>query len=69
MMKKTTYTLFILFLSFSASFAQAPEMATRLRADGKIYMVVAVMLVIFLGVAGYLFSLDRRIRKIENSKK
>lgn len=42
------------------------EMATVLRSSGKIYVVVIVLSVIFLGLVVYLFSIDRRLKKIEN---
>ena len=57
--------LFILLLTNIAAFAQEPEMATLLRSNGKIYIVVAVMAVVFIGLAIYLFSIDRRLKKIE----
>lgn len=37
-------------------------------ADGKIYVVVAVIGIIFAGLALYLFRLDKRIQKLENEK-
>jgi len=33
--------------------------------QGKIYIVVAVLTVILLGIAIYLFSIDRKLRKLE----
>lgn len=42
-----------------------PAMATGLRADGKIWVVVGVILIILLGLLAYLVSLDRRIAKAE----
>lgn len=36
-----------------------------LRSTGKIYSVVAVILIILLGIAYYLFRLDRQISKLE----
>lgn len=45
---------------------QQPEMADALRRDGKIYIVVIVIFTIFIGLVIFLFTLDRRIRKIEN---
>ena len=36
-----------------------------LRSVGKIYVVVAVIVVVFLGLAFYLWSLDRRLTSIE----
>lgn len=45
----------------------AIEMADVMRADGKIYVVVAVLLIIFLGLIGYLIHLDRKISKLEKN--
>jgi len=36
-----------------------------LRSTGKIYSVVAVIAVIFIGIALYLFRLDNKITKLE----
>jgi len=41
------------------------EVATGLRADGKIYVVVAVVVTILLGLVIYLISLDRKISRLE----
>ena len=51
--------------------AQNPpvEMADSLRRDGKIYIVVIVIFTIFIGLVWFLFSLERRIKKIENQHK
>lgn len=38
------------------------------QAIGKMYVVIAVIAVLFLGLMGYLFSLDKRISKLENLK-
>ncbi|MBE8713468.1 CcmD family protein [Sphingobacterium hungaricum] len=68
-MKKFSLFLAFLFASFSSVFAQGEiEMATGLRSSGKIYVVVLVMLTIFFGVGLYLFSLDRKIKKLEDKK-
>ncbi len=48
--------------------AQAVEMADTLRNSGKIYIVVGVIAIIFIGIVVYLFTLDRRISKIEGKK-
>jgi hypothetical protein len=49
------------------SFAQAQqvEMADVMRSNGKIYTVVIVCLTILIGLFLYLFSLDRKIAKLE----
>lgn len=65
-MKKTA--LFIItFISSLAVFAQdnGIEMADKLRSSGKIYVVVAVMLLLFTTFILYLFSIDRRLKKVE----
>ena len=41
------------------------EMADRMMASGKIYVVIAVLLLIFLGIVLYLILLDRKIGKLE----
>ena len=41
------------------------EMADRLRADGKIYVVVGIILIILVGFIGYLFTIDLKIKKLE----
>ena len=52
--------------------ADGVEMADRLRADGKIWVVVAVIAAVFAGIIIYLVRLDRQIGKLEkevNEKK
>ena len=44
--------------------AQA-EMADTMRSEGKIYVVVAILLIIFVGLIGYLVMLDRKVSRIE----
>lgn len=45
--------------------AQEVEMADTMRSNGKIYVVVAIVLVIFLGLIGYLVLTDRKISRVE----
>lgn len=70
-MKSILLTLcFMLSLSM-ISFAQntnGVDMATEMRESGKIYVVVMVLAVIFIGIAIYLFSIDNRLKKIEKQK-
>ena len=44
--------------------AQA-EMADTMRSEGKIYVVVVILLIIFSGLIGYLVMLDRKVTRIE----
>ncbi|GAB3936405.1 CcmD family protein [Larkinella terrae] len=68
MIHKLLALCFLLLLSFSTQ-AQDVEMADRLRADGKIWVVVAVILVTFAGVVLYLIRLDSKISKLEKEIK
>lgn len=58
-------------LMTSAIYGQSiePEMADAFRADGKIYVVVAVCLIVLLGLVMYLTGIDRRLRKLEDTTK
>lgn len=49
--------------------AKPVEMADKLRADGKIYVVVAVVVVILLGIFVYVARLDRKISTLEKERK
>jgi CcmD family protein len=44
---------------------QEVEMADNMRSEGKIYVVVAILLVLFTGITFYLFSLDRKASRLE----
>ena len=41
------------------------ENADMMRSNGKIYVVVAVVLTVLLGLFFYVFNLDRKISKLE----
>lgn len=47
---------------------QDVEMADLMRSNGKIYVVVAVLLLILLGLIAYLVVLDRKVSKLEKQK-
>lgn len=71
MRKLTKYwgALMLLLLSLSAQAQmQEPEMADVLRENGKIFVVIIIMAIIFLGIAAYLFNLDRKISKMEKEQ-
>ncbi len=65
-LKKITLLLTVLLLSVT-SFAQDKpvEMADQMRSNGRIYVVVAVMLTILIGLVLYVVRLDRKISKLE----
>lgn len=66
-MKKLTL-LMLMFCSISVAMAQPAqqvEMADALRSSGKIYVVILTICIIFTGLAIFLFSMDRRLKKLE----
>ncbi len=67
-MKKLISFLLLVLLPFMSLLSQEVEMADVMRSNGKIYVVVAVMAIVFLGIAFFLFYLDSRIKKIEKRK-
>ncbi|MDP9049084.1 MAG: CcmD family protein [Bacteroidota bacterium] len=69
-MKKLAFLLLVL-SGYSVAFAQQPEsveMADTMRSSGKIYVVIVTIIIIFAGLAIYLFAIDRRLKKIEKNK-
>lgn len=67
-MKKYILSLLLTLISI-ASFAQngnsGIEMADALRGSGKIYVVVGVIAIIFIGIIIYLVSIDKKLSKLE----
>ena len=59
--------LFAILSSVSDSAYAAAAGADFFQAVGKIYVVVAVIVVTFLGLAYYLYRLDRRIQTLEDN--
>jgi CcmD family protein len=43
-------------------------MADGMRAEGKIYVVVGVLAIILIGLFVYLFTIDRKVSKLEKEK-
>jgi bacteriorhodopsin len=68
-MKKIVFIITMMFCSL-ITFAQEAEveMADEMRASGKIYVVVAVMVILFSVFIVYLFTIDKRLKKVENQK-
>jgi amino acid permease len=65
-MKKLVNILFLFALSIpSLANAQDVEMADVLRTNGKIYAVVAILLIILIGLIVYLFIVDRKVSNLE----
>ncbi len=66
-MKRILVLLLALNLISLTLFAQQPDvaMADQMRADGKIWVVVGVIALIFAGLITYLIRLDSKLTKIE----
>jgi CcmD family protein len=69
-MRKILFLALLLsaYISAFAQKSQQVEMADVMRSSGKIYVVISVIVIIFTGLAIYLFSIDRRLKKIEKEK-
>lgn len=65
-MKANLFSLIFVLASFVANAQADVEMADQFRADGKIYVVIAVISIILIGLFVYLFRLDRKITDLEN---
>jgi len=67
-MRKIIRAVFALLFVFVSPLLQAQQevgMADMLRSEGKIYVVVSIMLVIFAGIVAFLFSIDRKVSRLE----
>ena len=73
MMIKRTISLLIITLVFLfpinllSQANETIEMSQFLRADGKIYVVLAVISIVLAGLFGYLIYLDKKISKLEEN--
>ncbi len=63
--------LILTFIAFfyNSSLAQGSAIEQTMHESGKINVVVAVLIVIFIGIIFYLIKLDRKISKIEKDTK
>ncbi len=70
-LQKLSFTLFAFLpgIPLLAQMREKPEMADLMRSNGKIYVVVAIAALVFLGIVLYLINLDRRLRKLEKDDK
>ena len=67
MKHKSTYLAVLLL--FLATMTQAQEssvaMADTMRSEGKIFVVVGVVILLVVGLLGYVVYLDRKLSRIE----
>lgn len=70
MIRKGLVLAFVFLSLFSgaqeAVLGSAPQMADRWRENGKIYVVISVIAMIFLALAIFLIYIERKLKKIED---
>ncbi len=62
---KKIISLAAFLLASLSGFSQEVEMADTMRSEGKIYVVVAIVVVILGGLLAYVFTLDRKATRLE----
>ncbi len=65
-MHKGIFCLALMIFSLIAQAQPAVEMADTMRSEGKIYVVVGIILIVLIGLITYLVMLDRKVKKLEN---
>ncbi len=69
MTKKIIFTLTLIILTaIQANAQQGVDMADAFRANGKIYVVVGILSIVFTGITLFLIRLERKISKLEKEK-
>ncbi|MBS1764919.1 MAG: CcmD family protein [Bacteroidetes bacterium] len=59
-------SLFVLLALLPSVSMADVEMADTLRSDGKIYVVVTVLCIVLAVILIYLFSIDRKVKRMED---
>jgi hypothetical protein len=68
-MKLYLQKMLLCFFFYCPAFSQEVEMAHLMRSNGKIYVVVAVLSTIFIGLMFYLYRMDLRVKNLEYNEK
>ena len=61
--------LFLLLMNLTSFAQEKVEMADTMRSNGRIYVVVAVIITILAGLVLYLVRIDRKISKLERTNR
>jgi uncharacterized membrane protein len=67
-MSKLKLVIYLLLFSVYAK-AQDAQMADTFRSEGKIYVVIAILAIIFLSILGILLFIERKVSKLEKELK
>ena len=62
-------TLLVCMVMWAQDGNQKVQMADTMRSNGRIYVVVAVVLIILIGLILYVARIDRKISKLEKENK
>ena len=70
MIKKIAVFIFLMVSFFAKSqTASGPQMADAFRDNGKIYVVITVIAMIFIAIVLFLVILERKVKKLESKLK
>lgn len=63
---KFLFAIPALLLAVCAQAQSNAEMADTMRSEGKIYVVVGIILIVLTGLILYIFLVDRKVKKLED---
>jgi len=66
---KIVLSLLMVVMALPALAQEKVEMADTMRAEGKIYVVVGIILIVLIGLIVYLFLMDRKVSRLEDKLK
>lgn len=61
--------LFSSLLGHAQAMNTEPQMADTFRSEGKIYVVISVLAIVFTCLISYLIYIDVKLKKLENRNK
>jgi hypothetical protein len=67
-MRKILPLLIAIFMYFTSSAQDMQPVSSFFESNLKIYVVVAVLVIIFSGIIVFLLGLDRRLKRLEEGK-
>ncbi|MEI6020991.1 MAG: CcmD family protein [Bacteroidota bacterium] len=68
-MNKNLAIVLLSLIGFCANAQEGPQMADAFRENGKIYVVISVIAIIFLALVVFLVYLERKLNKLEKQFK
>ena len=62
------FALFVIFVNAQTSVGTQPVTTDLMRSNGKILVVVMVIVIIMIGFFGYLISIDKKLTTLEKEE-